>query len=501
MKRDRDDIFRVATIVDLMYLCAMFPEPSYITILAVACATACCMIAIMNVVMWIRSNRAHEHLLSAVMVTAAGCVSVIDLMQIQSTDIAAYVLMGRFMHVALFVMLISLVLFVRVYLGEGPRWLIGVIASMWALVMIPNYLAPAGVVHLQITELLHAEAPWGELYTIASGPINPWKYVADMATLVILVFIANASWAAWKKGQHQRVLVVGGSFAVFMLVAGGMAQLQDAGIVNFPLAIPLTFFVVIAALTYQLVDEAFKASAAALEIQQLRRAIALGEIVGGLAHEINQPLTAILSNAQAARRLLQSDEVDLQEIREIIDDIVEDDKRAGGIIQGLRQMLRRDNSGAMCTNIQEAVNATARLLKGELHTKDVTLELAVQTNIQTAQVDRVQFVEVLLNLILNGVRAVEKLPAERRRVTVGATEQDGSLLICVSDKGPGISGDQLAGLFEPFVSRSEDGLGIGLAVCRRIIERFGGKIWVEQNVGGGASFLFTLHSADAGRIS
>ena len=486
---------------NLLYFLPMTPEISYLTILAVSVATACFMIAVMHFVMWVRTGLERQYLFSTTMVAAAGCVAIFDLLQIRSTDIASYVMISRFMHVGLLVMLISLLCFIRTYLDEGPRWLIVVIAAMWGLVMVPNFLSPAGVVYAQITDLTSATTSWGEFYTVARGPINPWKYVADAATPLILLFVGKASWAAWHKGRRRSALTIGGSIAFFILVAGSWAQLQDAGIVNVPLFIPLTFFTVIVALTYEIVNDAFRANAAALEVRQLRRAISMGEIAGGLAHEINQPLAAILSNAQAARRLLQLDDVELNEVREIIDDIIDDEKRAAKIILGLRQMLQRDAPGNNLAAIDNAIEATMDLINGELNASGVTLNIKMDSKLNAVRVDRNQLVEVLLNLVHNSIRAAKTMPPEFRQVTIGARNKGRDLLVSVSDHGPGISDHLVASVFEPFVSRSGDGLGMGLPLCKRIIERHGGKIWFEHRQGGGAVFKFTLPFAEAGAAS
>ena len=459
------------------------------------------MIAIMHFVMWVRTGLERQYLFSMTMVAAAGCVAIFDLLQIRSTDIAAFVTMSRLMHVGLIVMLISLLCFIRAYLDEGPRWLIVVIAAMWGLVMIPNFLSPGGVVYSQITELTYTETSWGEFYAVASGPINPWKYLADAATPLIVLFVASASWAAWHKGQRQSALIIGGSIAFFVLVAGSWAQLQDAGVVNVPLVIPLTFFTVIVALTYELVNDAFRANAAAREVRQLRRAISLGEIAGGLAHEINQPLAAILTNAQAARRLLQLEDVELDEVREIINDIIDDEKRASKIILGLRQMLRRDEPGNNLTAISNAIEATTDLINGELNASDVALNVEMESNLNPVRIDRSQLIQVLLNLVLNGIRAAKTMPPEFRQVTIGAYDSGRELLVSVSDRGPGIRDELVESVFEPFVSRGGDGLGMGLAICRRIIERHGGRIWFEHRQGGGAVFKFALPFAEASSAS
>ena len=474
----------------------MDSELSYLTLIATACATACFMIAVMHLVIWFRTGRPFIYLFSTAMVAAGGCIAVVDLAQLLTMDVSTYVLMSRITHFLLFVLLSSLVAFVRIYLDAGPRWLIYVIVAAWGIiVLVPNLLSPYGVVFSEITELARIETPWGELFTVARGPANPWKYIADFASILILVFVILAAIGAWRNGMRKRAWMVICSVGFFILVAGVLAQLEDAGVVALPLVIPIAFMAIVVALTLQLINEAFKASDASREIQQLRRAITLGEMVGGLAHEINQPLSAILSNAQAARRFLDSPNVDLDEFREIIDDIIADDKRASNTILSLRRMLRRDDTASKTVDVNDAIRAAADMVKGELHTNNVVLRLDLEPNLDAARGDREQLTEVLLNLLLNAIRAMATMPKDRRRVTIGSGLQEGNLLVSVSDRGPGIREDIVTTLFEPFVSKSKDGLGIGLSISKRIVESVGGKIWVEHIAEGGAIFRFTLPRA------
>jgi signal transduction histidine kinase len=141
------------------------------------------------------------------------------------------------------------------------------------------------------------------------------------------------------------------------------------------------------------------------------------------------------------------------------------------------------------------------LINGELIASDVTLNVELESSLNAVLVDRNQLIEVLLNLVLNGIRAAKTMPPEFRRVTIRACNGGRELLVSVSDRGPGISDELVESVFEPFVSRSGDGLGMGLPICRRIIERHGGKIWFEHRQGGGAVFKFTLPFAEAGSVS
>ena len=232
------------------------------------------------------------------------------------------------------------------------------------------------------------------------------------------------------------------------------------------------------------------------ELERLGRANMLGELVSTLAHELNQPLAAILSNAQAARRFLGSESPDLAELREILDDIVRDDKRAGEVIQRLRLMLSKGDEERAGLHIRDTIEEVLAILGAELEAKGVSVRQDLAPDLPDIEADRVEIQQVIMNLLVNAVRAVSKSPPERRRVRILARRnEDGQLVVSVEDTGPGIPPDWLPRLFEPFFTTKSHGLGMGLAICRRIIEAHGGRIRGE-NTGDGARFSFTLPAAE-----
>lgn len=475
----------------------MSPEISGLTILASMCATACLMIAVMYLVLWFRGAYRLEHLLSSVMALAAGSIAISDLTLLMTTDIPSYVAALKVHHVPLYVMLMSLIGVAQLRLGGGSRWLIVAIAALWTTGMIVNFVLPAGVLYSEITELVRLQTPWGESYYLPTGVTTAWKHTGDVASVLIVVFLAQVSLAGWRTGQRRRAVLVGGSGLFFILLAGLLLPLQDVGIVTIPLITSFAFLAIVAALAYQLVDEALLANEATREVERMGRVITLGETVAGIAHEINQPLTAILSNAQAARRFLATDDVDLDEIRGIIDDIISDDKRAGGVISGVRQMLVGEETETSVVDVNTVIRFAANLLAGELRARDVNIEMDLKQNIKAARGDPGQIQQVLLNVLLNAVRAVADMPPKNRYITIQSAERGDMVSVSVSDRGPGVREDLMPRLFEPFVTGSKDGLGIGLTICKRIVERHGGTIQAENREGGGAVFEFTLPLRDA----
>ena len=242
------------------------------------------------------------------------------------------------------------------------------------------------------------------------------------------------------------------------------------------------------------------------ETQRLRQEIAhagrvsiLGQLASGLAHEINQPLAAILRNAEAAELFLQHPSPDLDEIRAILSDIRSDDERAGHVIDRMRGMLKGQPPNAGRLDMGALVGDVAALVRVDAATRQVKLDVDVPVDLPHVRGDRVQVQQVLLNLILNGMDALHGTRLEDRRIDVTA-RVDGAqhMEIAVGDAGHGIPADTLARIFDPFFTTKPNGMGIGLAVSRTIVEAHGGRLWAENRNGGGAAFRFTLPIAEEG---
>lgn len=236
------------------------------------------------------------------------------------------------------------------------------------------------------------------------------------------------------------------------------------------------------------------------ELAHLSRVSMLGELSGSLAHELNQPLTAILSNAQAARRLLDRDVPDVAEVREILNDIVEQDRRAGDVIQRLRLMLKKGEVQRQPLDVTELILESLRLMRGELSGRGVAVTTELAADLPTVSGDRVQLQQVLLNLVMNASDAMAALePADRRLLVRAERDGGGGVRVSVSDRGCGIPADRLGAIFEPFVTTKAEGLGLGLAVCRTIVRAHGGEIWAENNGEGtpGATFHFLFPGASS----
>jgi len=229
------------------------------------------------------------------------------------------------------------------------------------------------------------------------------------------------------------------------------------------------------------------------EIAHLNRVAAMGELTASLAHELNQPLAAILSNAQAAGRFLGGESPDLVQVRECLTDIVADDKRAAEVIRRLRGLLKKEAAQRSSVDLNEVVSEAIRLLRNDAMLRNVSVKVEPFAGLPPVLGDRIQLYQVALNLIVNGVDAVAERPPENRWVLVRtAASHGGGVELTVEDSGKGIADGDLSRVFEPFFSTKQEGLGMGLSICRSIVEAHGGRIWAERRAGPGAVFRCLL---------
>lgn len=232
------------------------------------------------------------------------------------------------------------------------------------------------------------------------------------------------------------------------------------------------------------------------ELAHVARVSTMGELTSTLAHELSQPLGAILRNAEAAELFLQKTPPDYEELRAIVADIRGDDLRAAAVIDRMHSLLKRRESHFESLSLAELLVQVEKLVRSELTARRVILEVDVSSDLPAVRGDRVQLQQVLLNLLINGVDALNGRPPERRRLSVRAARMENQAVeVTVRDTGPGIPVDELAKIFEPFFTTKAGGLGLGLAISQTIVQAHGGRIQAENAPDGGAIFRFTLKEA------
>jgi C4-dicarboxylate-specific signal transduction histidine kinase len=239
-----------------------------------------------------------------------------------------------------------------------------------------------------------------------------------------------------------------------------------------------------------------------MELQALRRDLthvgrvaSMGELAASIAHELNQPLTAILNNAQVAHRLIERGEADAPELKDILADIVADDRRAGDVIRRLRAFVKKDEAQRLPVDVNVIVQDVVALVRSDATVRNLSVATGLTLALPPVLGDRVQLQQVILNLVMNGLDAMRE--AANRALLI-STEIDvkGAVCVVVTDHGCGIPEGDLRRVFEPFYTTKSEGMGMGLAIARSLVESHGGQLWVENRKEGGARFTFTLPAAD-----
>ncbi len=228
-------------------------------------------------------------------------------------------------------------------------------------------------------------------------------------------------------------------------------------------------------------------------LAHVQRLAIVGELTASIAHEINQPLNAVLNFAEAAEMLLESEHPPLDEVRQIMVDIRQADLRAAEVVRRTRVLLRRREVEMAPIDLNETISEVLRLIAGDARRRRVVLTSNLGDLPSRIPGDKAHVQQLLLNLLLNGMDAVADLPLPRRKLAV-LTRQTGEYCVevAVSDTGPGIAPERLGHLFESFYTTKKEGLGLGLSIAQSIVEAHHGRIWAENNPGGGATFRFAL---------
>jgi PAS domain S-box-containing protein len=239
-----------------------------------------------------------------------------------------------------------------------------------------------------------------------------------------------------------------------------------------------------------------RAEEAQQKLAHMSRLAVLGELTATIAHEVRQPLSAILANTDAAELLLPSNTPELDEVRRILSDIRRDDLRADEAIRRIRGMLTKGEPQIQPLSLREILSDVLKLLASDARKRHVQVREELQPGLPLVLGDQFQLQQVLVNLIVNGMDAMNGTPEPNRRLTIKAAEDGPTVRVTVIDKGQGIAPTHASRIFESFFTTKDEGMGLGLSIARSIIEDHGGRIWVENNPEHGAIFHFTIPAAE-----
>jgi two-component system, LuxR family, sensor kinase FixL len=728
---------------------------SWITIVWSMNAAACLTLAGIYLLVWCKQRENWLHLLFSCSAVAAAVIALIELAMLHGNTVGQYAELLRWIHVPVWVLTLSSVAFVRLYLRVGRRWLAWSIYGLRTLVLILNFILTPNINFRAITSIRHFSWWGGEIISVPVGMPNPWGLLSNVSLLLLLIFSVDVTITVWRRGDRRRALVVGGSM-IFGTIVACHVPLVIWGVINAPFFLCFAYSGIVLAMGYELSNDMLRtaqlaqqlkaseadlretkqrmelaASAAELgmwmwdivrneiwitdkgralfgfarsekldfdrfrsrihpedresvlnavqnslrtgaeyeseyrvmlpdgqlrwiagrghvefngagrpvrmrgaslditkrkqaeeqfrlvveaapnamiivnnegrislvntqaeavfgysrqeligrpiemlvperfrpqhvadrhsylrdaqarpmgagrelfgrrkdgtevpveiglnpihtpeglfvlasiiditerkqaeleaarrrnELAHLSRVTTLGELSGSIAHELNLPLSSILSNAQAAQRVLANGNADFAEVQEILNEIVSEDKRAGEVIRRLRLWLKKGEVQKRCLRINQVVQDVLKLMRSDLINQRVTVDTQLARDLPTVTGDPVQLQQVLLNLVVNACDAMAGCKPLERRLLIRTGIENGSsaVIVSVTDRGGSIPDDKMEQIFEPFFTTKPKGMGLGLLVCRTIIAAHQGKLWATNNPERGATFHFSL---------
>jgi C4-dicarboxylate-specific signal transduction histidine kinase len=322
--------------------------------------------------------------------------------------------------------------------------------------------------------------------------------ITHLEVAVGVLYVAVVLIAVRVFHQGTVLLVSGGCVGLTVLSAylSLTEPLRAAGLINCIISITA-----IVATTYL----GLKNQSANLALQDARMVLAhvnrlatLGELTAAIAHEVNQPIAGAVTNAEAALNWLAAEPPDLREVHQALGAVVEDGKRASEIIARIRGMLANTPPRRERLNINAVIVEVIRLMRSEIQRNRVSLQTSLSNELPGIVGDRIQLQQVVLNLMLNAVEAISDKGQQPRELFISTEKQDASsILVTVRDSGAGLDLSSLDQVFQPFHTSKSGSIGVGLSICRSIVEAHGGRIWASASGGGGASFHFSLPAVTA----
>jgi signal transduction histidine kinase len=460
---------------------------------------------------WANDRRYSEQLALALICFAITAGTLCEFALLRTTSPERYGSVLRWTQVFVTLICVGIVWFVHVRYRPGRAWLGALVIATRVAGLVPDFLAGANVNFRTITSLDFVSLGASGPLAVPIGEPNPWMALMSVNAVLLVAYLVNAMVVVRRRGEPvtwRHALITCGSLLFFVIAASVWNRAIVSGWLHAPMLIMPAFAGTMLVMTLDVSAAMRERRRAERELAlqgeqltHLSRVAVLSELTGSLSHEISQPLTAILSNAQAALRFLGRSPPNVEEVHESLTQIIENDQRAAEVIRRLRAMLRRERIDRQAIDANDVVLDVVRLARSNLASRNVTLSLDLANDLPRIEADRVQLQQVVLNLVVNALDAAGTTPGTLRIRTARAGETD--IDVFVADDGCGIGADDTERIFSPFVTTKPDGLGLGLAVCASIIHSHGGTIRAENNAARGATVTFRLPvagSATPGRV-
>lgn len=471
--------------------------------LSTGVAGAALTLALVHGILWLLDRRNLASLAFCVLAVSVAAMAFTELGMMHAASPAQYGQWVRWFHLPNYFAIAGLVAFIHLQFGTGRPWLAAAIIALRSLLVITNFLVAPNVNWREIVALERIPFLGEEISVIGKAVARPTAWLGMAASLLLVAYVVDASLRLWQRGDREarrKVLIIGGGVLAFLVLAIAQSQLVVWQVLRMPVLVTPPFLILMLAMTYQLCRDIVESARRSREAQLQRRQLAhlsrvsvLGQLSGGIVHELRQPLTAILSNAQAAQHFLANKNADPQLLGEILQDIVAADQRAVEIIRRLQTLFRRGESSFEALDVNGLARDVLRIVNSDLVVRGVQVAMDLEEPLAPIEGDRVELQQVLLNLVMNACEAMAELPeGERRLVIRTRAGEAGQLQISVEDNGPGFPAEQYERLFEPFYTTKQQGLGLGLSICRTIVRSHRGRLWGSSTADRGAVFHVLL---------